>query len=222
LYAEALLRAAGVPARTFTDARLKTWIQVWLPSYGWVDAEAECAKQREKAHIFFPRPLYVTPWVIQNSSDAIFPFQWFPEVSMRLANLTFGIPEAFNVNEYRTVLSQPIDVEVFRDDPDKFSFPIISRPEIRAAVTKEGSNMTFSLFKGTENVSRPLTLGETNSIALGDTTVSFRPIRLQDFLALQNFVVQPMLAFDIRILIPIVGVPVILLAWFYWKRRRRQ
>jgi len=223
LYAATILRAAGVPARTLTDIRLRTWIQVWLPGCGWVDAEAECAPQRNQARTLFPRSLSVyAPWVIENSSDAAFPFTWLPQTSMRVANLTFSDVELFDINEYRTVLSELIDAELFRKDPTKFSFPLVFKPEtVYAAVTQEGSNLTFSLLKENENASKMLTLGESNSITLGDLVVSFKPIRQENFLILQDFAVGEVWKFDVRFLVPIVGVPIVAVAvWLYWKKRK--
>jgi len=225
LYAATILRATGVPARTLTDVRLKTWIQVWLPQpvYGWVDAEAECAPKREEARISFPRSFPVnTPWVIENSSDAAFPFAWLPEIPMRVANLTFGNVEAFNINEYRTVLCQPVDKALFDANPESFSFPVLFlEPDILyAAVTQDGSNLAFSLIKGKEKVSQVLTLNQTNSVSLENITLSFTPIRQDDFVVLHNFV-QEGWRLDLRIfIIPIIGVPVALISWFYLRRKR--
>jgi len=141
---------------------------------------------------------------------------------MRVANLTFGDVELFNVNEYRTVLSEPIDEELFKTDPTKFRFPIILKPEIvYAAIIQKGSNLTFSLFKGNENSSKVLTLGELNSVTLGDITVSFTPLWQENFLILQDFAVQKIKEFDVRILVPVVGVPVVIVVvLLYWKRRK--
>jgi len=219
--AAAILRAAGVPTRTVTDVRLKTWIQVWLGrECGWVDAEALCVQPPP----MFPRPLSSsTPWMIENSSDAAFPFTWLPKVRMRVANLTFGDVSLFDVKQYRTVLSEPIDAELFRNDPTKFSFPIVFKPEIvYAALTKQGSHLTFSLFNGNENVSKTLTIGEPSSVALGDVAVSFKPVHQENFLVLQDFVVWEIWKFDVRILVPVVGVPVALVVvLLFWKKRRQ-
>jgi len=223
-YAAAILRAAGVPTRTVTDVRFKTWIQVWLgENTGWVDAETLCVEP--PPHVgMLPKSISTSvPWMVENSSDAMFPFVWFPAVPMRIANLTFSDPELFNVNEYRTVLSEPIDAELFKKDPTKFRFPIVFKPEIvYAAVTEEASYLTFSLFKGEENASRTLSLGEWNKVALGDISVSFKPVRQENFLILQDFTVREVWKFDFRILVPIVGVPVVIVVvWLYWKRRKR-
>jgi hypothetical protein len=220
-YAAALLRAAGVPARTVTDVRLKTWVQVWLgENIGWVDAETLCAEP--PPHVgMFPKPLSThVPWMIENSSNAMLPFTWLPAAPMRVANLTFGDVELFDVNEFRTVLSEPTDVELFIKDPTKFRFPIVFKPEIvYAAIIQEGSNLTFSLFKGKENASTSLTLGEWNTAALGDLMVSFKPIRQENFLILQGFTVGEVWKFDIRLLVPIVGVPVVaVVVWLYWRK----
>jgi len=217
--AAAILRAAGVPTRTVTDVRLKTWIQVWLDGYGWVDAEALCVQPPP----MFPRPLsFVTPWMTENSSDAALPFTWLPKAGMRVANLTFGDVELFEVNQYRTILSEPIDKELFEKEPTKFSFPIVFKPEIvYAAITQEGTHLTFSLFKENENASKPLTMGESNSVTFRGIVVSFKPIRHQNFLVLQDFAVHETGKFDLRILVPVVGVPVVIVAvWLYWKRRK--
>jgi len=222
-YAAAILRAAGVPTRTVTDIRLKTWIQAWLPNTGWVDGETLCVEP--PPHIgMLPKSISTSaPWMVENSSDAMFPFVWFPEVPMRVANLTFSNVELFEVNEYRTVLSEPVDTELFKKDPAKFSFPIAFKPEkiVYAAITQEGSDLTFSLIEGKENASKMLTLGESNSVTLGDLTVSFKPIKQEDFLVLQDFTVGEIWKFDVRFLVPIVGVPIVVVAvWLYWKRRK--
>jgi len=215
LYTSTILRAAGVPARTFTDAGLKTWTQVWLPGCGWVDAE--CLPSPE-----FPRSLaFSIPWMVENSSDAMFPVTWSPGILMRVANLTFSAVETFNVNEYRTILSEPIDADVFEDSSKYFSFPILYVPEedvIQAAITQNGTNLAISLIKGKEKTSKTLVLNETNSITLGDVAVSFRPVRLEGFVVLQDFTVQKVWMFDVRILILAVVVPVILVLLFYWKK----
>jgi hypothetical protein len=225
LYAATILRAASVPARTLTDIRLRTWVQVWLNEYGWVDAEAECNPQRSKARVLFPRPLSVyTPWAIENTSDAAFPFKWLPEVQMRVANLTFSNVKAFNIDEYGTILTQPVDKGLFDSDPDVLSFPVLfSEPDmVYAAVIRDGANLNFSLVKGKETVSTILTLNGTNIVSIGDKTFSFEPIRQDEFVVLQNFVVQEAWRFDFRIfLIPIIGVPVILISWLYLKRKRK-
>jgi len=141
---------------------------------------------------------------------------------MRVANLTFSDVELFEVDQYRTVLSEPIDAELFKKDPAKFSFPIVSKPEIvYAAVTQEGSHLAFSLVKGDENASKMIIIGESNSVALGDLTVSFKPIRQANFLILHDFTVRETWKFDVRLLVLIVGVPLVTVCvWFYWKRRK--
>ena len=219
LLAATILRAANVPARTFTNADLKTWIQVWLPETGWVDAEVLCVQPVR----LFPRPLsFAVPWMIENSSDAMFPFTWLPEVSMRVANLTFSHTEAFDINEYGTVLSQPVDVTTFEAYPDKFSFPIIFEPEtVQAALTRNGSDLTFHLNKDEKKTSKTLILGETNNIKFEGLSVSFEPVRQGDMIVLHNFAVQELWMFDIKILIPFVAaVPIILIFWLYLKRKR--
>lgn len=221
-YAAAILRAAGVPTRTVTDVRLKTWIQVWLPNTGWVDAETLCADPPPHFGML-PKPLSTSvPWMVENSSDAMFPFKWLPEVPMRVANLTFSNVELFDVDQYGTVLSEPIDAELFSKDPSKFSFPIVFEPDIiYAAITRNGSDLTFFLVKENENASKTLTLGEMNSVALGDITVSFRPLWHESFLVLQDFTVGEIWKLDLRILVPIVLVPVVIVGvWLYWKRRK--
>lgn len=140
---------------------------------------------------------------------------------MRVANLTFSNVDAFNVNDYGTILSKPIDTAVFNEEPDKFSFPILIQPEIiYASVTRDGSDLTFSLMKDEEKTVKMLTLGETNSISLGDTRVNFNPLLEEDFLVLQNLVVRTTQPLDLRVLIPIIAVPVILIVWLYLKRKR--
>ena len=68
---------------------------------------------------------------------------------MRVANLTFGDVRLFDINQYSMILSEPIDAELFKTDPPKFSFPIVFEPEIvYAAITKRDGNLTFSLAKG--------------------------------------------------------------------------
>lgn len=216
LYASTILRAAGVPARTFTDAGLKTWTQVWLPGCGWVDAD--CLPSPD-----FPRSIASSiPWMVENSSDAIFPITWSPETLMRVANLTFSAVEAFNVNEYDTILSEPINADVFAGSPEDYSFPILYGSEIvYAAVTRNGSDLAFSLIKGKEEVSETLVLNKTNTITLGDVAVSFKPVLSEDFVVLHDFNVQMIWRPDLIILIPVVGVLIILVSLFYWKKRKR-
>lgn len=219
LLAATILRAAGVPARTFTNADLKTWIQVWLLDIGWVDAEVLCAQPYRP----LPRPLsFTVPWMIENSSDAMFPFTWLPEALMRVANLTLSHFEAFNIDEYGTVLSQPVDVEMYETNPDKFSFPMIFEPEIvKAALTRNGSDITFHLSKGEKETSKTLILGETNNIGFEGLGVSFKPIRQGDMVILHNFSVQELWMFDVKILIFLVAaVPVVLICWLYWKKKK--
>jgi len=222
-YAAAILRAAGVPTRTVTDVRLKTWIQVWLPNIGWVDAETLCAPGAPHVGMFPKSLLFHVPWMIENSSDARFPFGWVPHAMMRVANLTFDDVATFKVNEYKTVLTQPVDALEFEKDPNGFSFPIVVEPQVvYAAVTESGSELKFFLTKAGENASKAIVLGEPNSLGIGDLAVSFTPTRQVDFLVLQDFVVQTVWRFDLRLLAPIVGIPVAIVAvWLYWNRRRQ-
>jgi hypothetical protein len=221
-YAAAILRAAGVPTRTVTDVRLKTWIQVWLPNIGWVDAETLCAEGT--SHVgMFPKSLLVhNPWMIENSSDARFPFSWVPQTLMRVSNLTFDDVTAFKINGYKTVLTQPVDAGEFVKDPFKLGFPIVVEPHVvYAAVTESGPELKFSLMKSGENASKTIVLGESNNIGVGDLAVSFTPTRQGDFLVLHDFAVQTVWRFDLRLLAPIIGVPVAVVAvCLYWNRRR--
>jgi hypothetical protein len=220
LLATAMLRAVGVPTRTFTSADLKTWIQVWLPNIGWVDAEVLCVQPRES---LFPRPLsFVVPRMTSNSSDAIFPFSWSPQKLMNVANLTFSGFEAFNINEYGTVLSQPVDDALYNADPDEFSFPIIFEPEIvQAALTRSGSDIIFHVSSEDRSTFKTLKIGETNKIEFEGIGVSFKPILQGDMLILYNFSVYKLWTFDLRILIPLVGAAVAVpVFWLYWKRRK--
>ena len=220
LLAVTILRAARVPARTFTNSELKTWIQVWLPETGWVDAEVLCTPPHTR---LFPRPLsFVVPWMIENSSDAMFYITWFPEALMRVASLKLIQLEDFDINEYGTVLSQPIDVETYETSPDKFSFPMIFEPEIvQGALTLNGSDITFHLSGGEKKISKTLILGETNNIRFEGLGMSFKPLRQGDMVILYNFSVQELWMFDVKILIPFVAaVPVILIFWLYWKRKK--
>jgi len=219
LLAATILRAAKVPARTFTNADLKTWIQVWLPGTGWVDAEVLCVQPQS----VFPRSLSsAVPWMIENSSDAMFPFTWLPKTLMRVANLTFGSFETFEINEYGTVLSQPVDVELYETNTDKFSFPIVFEPEmVQAALTRNGSDITFHLSKGDEKTSKTLIPEETNSIVFEGLSVSFELVHHDDMVILHNFSVQELWMFDFKILILlVVFVPAILIFGLFWKRRK--
>jgi len=214
-----ILRAAKVPTRTFTNADLKTWIQVWLPGTGWVDAEVLCVQPQS----VFPRSLiYAVPWMIENSSDAIFPFTWLPKTLMRVSNLTFGSFETFDINEYGTFLSQPVDIELYETNPDKFRFQIIFEPEmVQAALTRNGSDITFHLIKGDKETSRTLISEETNSIGFEGLSVSFKPVHHGDVVILHNFSVQERGMFDVRILVLLVVlVPAILVFGLVWKTRK--
>jgi len=219
LLAATMLRAVGVPARTFTNADLKTWIQVWLPEIGWVDAEVLCVQPSP----LFPRPLsFIVPRMIENSSDAMFPFTWLPKSLIRVANLTLRSFEAFNINEYGTVLSQPVDEHLYETSPDEFSFPLIFKPQtIQAALTWNGSDLVFHLSSGEKKTYKTLILGETNNIEFESFGLSFRPIRQGDITILYNLSVQELRMFDFRILIPLIAaVPAILIFWLYRKRKR--
>lgn len=223
-YAAAILRAAGVPARTVTDVRLKTWIQVWLPNVGWVDAETLCVEPPPH-FITFPKSVSAhVPWMIENSSDAAFPFVWLPKARLRIANLTFAQVELFDVSQYQTVISRPIEANLFRNDPTKFRFPIAVKSEVTyGAVTEERSSLVFSLFNGKENASRILELDKYNNIVLGDVAVTFKPKLQSGFLVLQGFTVQDVGTFDYRIFVPVVTVPIGLLAvWLYTRRKKRR
>jgi hypothetical protein len=222
-FAAAILRATRVPTRTVTDVRLKTWIQLWLPNLGWVDGETLCSEPPPHFGML-PKPISShVPWVVENSSSAVFPFTWFPKVQMRVANLTFGDVSGFRVDDYKTILSQPVDAEVFNGDPTKFMFPLRFDPEtIYGAVTREGLNNTaFSLIGEEENATVTITLGQYNSVSLGDLTASFIPVQQNGFLALYDFSLRESWKFDLRLLLPIVGVPVVAaVVWLYLRRRR--
>ena len=219
LLATTMLRAVGVPTRTFTNVDLKTWIQVWLPDTGWVDAEVLCTEPQP----MFPRPLsFSVPRLVENSSDAMFPFTWTPKTLMRVANLTLSDLKSFDVNEYRTIFCQPVGVETYESDPDKFSFPVISESKlVQAALTQNGSDLAFHLADGEKKASQTLKLGETNSLELEGLTVSFRPTRQNGMILLNDFLVQRGLIFDFRILIFLIAlVSVIIVALLYWKLKK--
>jgi hypothetical protein len=219
-YAAAILRAAGVPTRTVTDVRLKTWIQVWLPNKGWVDAETLCVEPPPHVNLFPKSVSAHVPWMIENASDASFPLSWLPRIPMRVANLTFGDVSLFDMSQYKTVLCKPIKAEVFEEDPTKFRFPVAVKPEtVYAAITQDESALTFSLFKGKENASQTLVLGDYNSVVVGDLTVYFRPVLQESFLVLQDFSVVQVQQFDFRLLIPLLGIPVIVIAVWMYRRR---
>ena len=222
-YAAATLRAAGIPARTVTDVRLKTWIQVWFPNLGWVDAEALCSEPPPHVGMLPKSVSAHIPWTVENSADATFPFKWLPEVPMRVANLTFSDVEVFDANEYRTVLSEPIDSELFKTDPAKFSFPIVVEPNrtIYASLTRQGPRLNFSIYNGDENTSKTVTIGELNSIGFQDLTVSFKPSWMENFLALQDFSVKGTWWFGVILLVSVIAVPVIAVTvWLFWRRRK--
>lgn len=222
LLATAMLRAVGVPARTFTNADLKTWVQVWLPQLGWVDGDVLSFQPQPQP--LFPRSLSVSvPRMVENSSDAAFPFTWLPKTEMRVANLTFASIEQFDVNEFGTVLCQPTSTQAYASDPDRFSFPIVFEPEtIQAALTYNNSDVTFHISKGEENSSKRLSLGVVNNVEFEGLSVSFKPIlQSNGIVALTSFSVQRTQTIDYRILTAlIVAVPILLISTYYWRRKR--
>jgi len=222
LLATTILRAAGVPSRTFTNDDLKTWIQAWLPQTGWVAGEVLCISPQSQP--LFPRSLSVSiPRMIQNSSDAIFPFTWLPKTQMRVANLTLTSLEEFDINEYRTVLCQPTDLNVYESNPESFSFPIVFEPEtVQASLTSNNSDLTFHIGKDKESISRELTLGVMNNIDFEGLSVSFTPVRLNyTMIALNSFSVQKTQSYDYRIIIPfLLAVPILLAVTYHWRRKR--
>jgi hypothetical protein len=222
LLATTILRATHVPTRTFTNDDLKTWIQVWLPDIGWVDGEVLCIQPQLQP--LFPRSLSVSvPRMIENSSDAMFPFSWLPKTKMRVANLTFTNPEEFDTNEYGTVLCQPTESETYESNPDGFSFPIIFEPDIvQASLTFNDSDLIFHVRKGKQSISRKLTLGVMNDIDFEDIRVSFIPVRLDHIIvSLNSFSVQKTQSFDYRIIIPLlIAVPVLIAVTYYWRKKR--
>jgi Transglutaminase-like superfamily len=224
LLATAILRAVGVPTRTFTNGDLKTWIQVWLPQTGWVDGEVLSIQPQPIP--LFPRSMSVSvPRMIENSSGAVYPFTWFPETMMRVANLTLTTPEQFDINEYRTILCQPTETETFESDPTDFSFPLLFAPEtVQAALTSNGSQLSFHISKGSENVSRELTIGVMNNIEFEDISVSFTPERQNHaMIALNNFSIQKSVPLEYTIGVPIlIAVPIFFGVTYFWKRRRNK
>jgi hypothetical protein len=221
LLATTILRAAGVPSRTFTNDDLKSWIQVWLPQTGWVAGEVLCISPHTQP--LFPRSLSVSvPRMIQNSSDAIFPFTWLPKTRMRIADLTLTSLEEFDVNKYGTMLCQPTDIEAYESNPERFSFPIVYEPEtIQAALTSNNSDLIFHISKGKESISRKLTLGVLNSVEFESLKVSFTPAHQNNtMVALNDFSVQRTQSFDYRIIIPLlIAIPILSIAMFYWRRK---
>jgi hypothetical protein len=142
---------------------------------------------------------------------------------MRIANLTFGDATYADLSRYKTVLSQPINAEVFEKDPTKFRFPVAVKPEtVYAAVTENISALTLSLFKGEQNVSKVLVLGDYSSIIVDDVAVSFRPVLQSDFLVLEDFTVDEVRQFDFRLLIPLLGIPVVLMIVWLLRRSRKR
>jgi hypothetical protein len=223
MLATALLRAANIPARTFTNADLKTWVEVWLPEVGWVHAEV-LSLSSSGALPLFPRPLsFATiPLMVQNSSGTIFPFTWHPAKQMRIANLTLTDLSEFKMNQYGTVLCQPIDYETYDANPDKFRFPLFFRTnEVQAALTSEGMDLTFHLDDGEKTVSKRIILGETNHLEFEGFVLSFEPIMQAGLLVLQGFSIEESRMFDSRILISlIIPVSFVLVYWLYRKRKK--
>ncbi|HJW98480.1 MAG TPA: transglutaminase-like domain-containing protein [Candidatus Bathyarchaeia archaeon] len=224
LLATTILRAARVPTRTFTNDDLKTWVQVWLPQIGWVDGEVLCIQPQLQP--LFPRSLSVSvPRMIENSSNAVFPFTWSPRAQMRVANLTLTSLEEFDIKQYQTVLCQPTDLETYATEPESFSFPIIFEPEtVQAALTFNNSDLNFHIMKDEENVSKKLTLGVLNSIEFGDITVSFNPVRQNySMIVLNDFSVRKTQSFDLRLIFPLlIAVPILLIVSLYWKAKRKK
>ena len=223
MLATALLRAANIPARTFTNADLKTWVEVWLPEVGWVHAEVLCLSS-SGALPLFPRPLsFATiPLMVQNSSDAIFPFTWQPTMQMRIANLTLTDLSEFKMNEYGTVLCQPVDSETYDANPNKFRFPLFFRTnEVQAALTSDGADLTFHLDDGEKTASKRITLGKTNHLEFAGFVISFEPIMQAGLLVLQGFSIEESRMFDSRILISlIIPVSFVLIYWLYRKQKK--
>jgi hypothetical protein len=222
LLATAMLRADGVPARTYTNADLKTWIQVWLPQLGWVDGDVLSTQPQPLP--LFPRSLAVSvPRMVENSSDAAFPFSWLPNTMMRVANLTLTNVEEFDVNQYGTVLCQPVNTVSYESNPDGFSFPVIFEPEtVKTGLTYNGSDLSFHVSEGEQNASKKINLGSINSIGFAGLSISFTPILLSNgMIALTNFSVLKAQGFDYRILIPLLAVVPILLVFTYYRRRNR-
>jgi hypothetical protein len=160
--------------------------------------------------------------MIENSSDAMFPFTWSPKILMRVANLTLSSFEDFNVNEYGTVLSQPVDEDLYETSPDDSSFPLISKSErVQAALTWNGSDTVFHLSNEERKTNRTLILEKTNTIEFESFGLSFKPVRQGDTIVLYNFSVHELWIFDFRILIPFVAaVPAVLIYWSYRKRKK--
>jgi hypothetical protein len=160
--------------------------------------------------------------MIQNSSDAIFPFTWLPKTRMRIADLTLTSLEEFDVNKYGTMLCQPTDIEAYESNPERFSFPIVYEPEtIQAALTSNNSDLIFHISKGKESISRKLTLGVLNSVEFESLKVSFTPAHQNNtMVALNDFSVQRTQSFDYRIIIPLlIAIPILSIAMFYWRRK---
>lgn len=223
ILATTLLRAANIPTRTFTNADLKTWVEVWLPEIGWVHAEILSLDSPRDLRLF-PRPLsFATiPLMVQNSSDAVFPFMWNPAMEMRIANLTLTDLSEFEINEYGTILCQPIDAETYATDPDKFRFPLfLGTNEVQAALTSDGADFIFHLDDGKRTASEIITLGEINHLKFEGFELSFQPVMEAGLLVLQGFSVMDSPTFDSRILVLLtIPVSLVLVFWLYRKRKR--
>lgn len=223
MLATTLLRAANIPTRTFTNADLKTWVEVWLPEIGWVHAEILSLDSPSDIPLF-PRPLsFATiPLMVQNSSDAVFPFMWNPAVEMRIANLTLTDLSEFEINEYGTILCQPIEAETYATDPDKFRFPLfLGTNEVKAALTSEGADIIFHLDDGKREASKIITLGEKNHLEFEGFELSFQPIMEAGLLFLQGFSVMDSPKFDSSVLVLLtIPVSLVVVFWLYRKRKR--
>ncbi len=227
IYIAALMRAAGVPSRTFTSAHLKTWNQVWLPNLGWVDVEAMCDRPKPQ----FPRSLtFSIPWVVQNSSDITFPYMWVPERHMRIANLTFSYVGTFDIDHYGTVLLEPVEKGIFEEDMEAFSFPIVFEPEtISLSVIKDNQSLFLNILRGEETaVKKPVLSASTqlvfdveNEASAGDFTVSFTATMKEGFVVLEDFKTRRTVEFDLRLVLLAIGIPVAaILLWWYLRRSR--
>jgi hypothetical protein len=221
LLATALLRADNVPARTYTNIDLKTWVQVWLPQIGWVDGDV--LSNQPQPLPLFPRSLAVSvPRMIQNSSDAEFPFSWFPNTVMRVTNLTMTDIQEFDINQYGTLFCQPIDLNYYESNPDSFSFPITFEPEtVKTALTYDGPNLAFHVNKQDQNFSKNIQIGSVCNIEFAGLSFSFTPIlESNGMIALTKFTATKILGIDYRMLIPLVAIIPILLIFAYYRKRK--